>query len=1033
MILSPAVQRLLVGVVVILALGRPGPLGRPARADELTPRIVEVVVEGRLLEKKEKLLRFLGLQPGSPWRGVSTEEQVNADLDRLGYRTRGFQGELAADGYHVHLSVEPVRVVRHVLVSGAWPYFEDEILRHLTLRSGLPLPPDDELAARLVEEAAHVRQFLERDGYFESVVNITPHRPYRLPGTHPPEEWVDLKVAIKLGKWYPIGAVHGVGNRAISNDELYDIFHHRLFRWGRFSNQQMRDDAQKAEKLLRERGYPAARVVPQFDAVRDIDVKNEQVVLPVTVIEKKHVTVKLLGNRVLSDKQLNDELTIYQTGAYDDVELAESARAIHRLYQQRGYFEVEVNFSRRRESDSAEEVTFFIEEGPELRVRHVEVASESGMPLHFADEQILQGAALETKPFPALGAIGLGEGGYATTVQISQDVDRLVEYYKSLGFPQVKARAEVTRDPGSFGSAGLLGGEVAAQVGKKDLYVRFFVEEGRRELVEHIELDLQHGPPPPPDASPRLARVKAPTRAQIYAALKMTNDTPYTEARFREDQNRILALYRGSGRPYVQIGYAGSSWNAAHDRFTVRYRVVEGELVTFGEILVRGNFVTRDRVIRADLPFRPGDPFDLNKLAEGERNLQTHQIFNTARVSPVRLSEHPNPVPILVTVTERYLERAGAFVVGVGVATDRLPYYWYATVAWQWNNVLGFGTQLELKGDFDWINSMGAKLTYTDLRAFGPGWRFDLTFFGRTEETYRLGQITSYGGSIGLTRILTPKLRVFTRLDLYQANIGVGFTRIEGPNDTSTIPDDTRILKLVSGVIWDHRTGLDGLPNPLTPTRRCLLSASIGYSPPAILSNHHFVELSGQAMALAPIHSRNGDFTFIANLRYDEGFPINESLLPSVERFFAGGDTSTRGYETDQLKTEVVRSAVPPLGGDPGFRIIPQGGNIRVLSTLEMQFPIARTFLGLQWPWVGAVFYDVGAVLDSWNQAQVSDFKHAVGVTFLRVLTTFGPLSLEYAYPLNQSLAEERWKTNPWYSHFPGRIHLNWGIPLSRL
>ena len=45
----------------------------------------------------------------------------------------------------------------------------------------------------------------------------------------------------------------------------------------------------------------------------------------------------------------------------------------------------------------------------------------------------------------------------------------------------------------------------------------------------------------------------------------------------------------------------------------------------------------------------------------------------------------------------------------------------------------------------------------------------------------------------------------------------------------------------------------------------------------------------------------------------------------------------------------------------------------------------------------------------------------------MRVLTSFGPLSLEYAYPINQSLAEERWKTNPWYSHFPGRIHFELG------
>ena len=436
-----------------------------------------------------------------------------------------------------------------------------------------------------------------------------------------------------------------------------------------------------------------------------------------------------------------------------------------------------------------EEVTFFVEEGPELKVRRVEFISESGQPLQFSDAQLKDQAALETKVFPALGVIGLGEGGYVTNVQLAQDVERLVEFYKSEGFPHAKVRVEVARDPAAFDSAGLLGGEIAGQLGPRDLYVRFYIDEGRREQVEHIEVEIVRGPPPPPGAPPRVARVRSPTRAQILAALKMTNGVPYTEARFAQDQSRILTLYRGSGRPYVQIGYAGSSWNADHTHFTVRYRIDEGPLVYFGEILIRGNFVTYDHVIRQDLPFRPGDPFDFNKLAEGERNLQTHLIFNTARVTPVRLSEHANPVPILVTVQERYLDKPGALVAAVGVATDRLPYYWYATAGWQWNNVIGLGSQIELKGDFDWIDSWGVTGRYTDVRAFGPNWRFDLTGFYRKEVTNRLGDVTSYGGSIGLTRFLTPALRVFNRADLYRADISVGFTRVEGPNDVANVPD----------------------------------------------------------------------------------------------------------------------------------------------------------------------------------------------------------------------------------------------------
>jgi outer membrane translocation and assembly module TamA len=89
--------------------------------------------------------------------------------------------------------------------------------------------------------------------------------------------------------------------------------------------------------------------------------------------------------------------------------------------------------------------------------------------------------------------------------------------------------------------------------------------------------------------------------------------------------------------------------------------------------------------------------------------------------------------------------------------------------------------------------------------------------------------------------------------------------------------------------------------------------------------------------------------------------------------------------------------------------------------------------LGLPIQWAGSVFWDMGLVINRWDLAKTSDLKHSIGISVLRLLTPVGPLSIEYAYPLVQTLAEERGKTAPWYSHFPGRIHFNWGIPLSRL
>jgi outer membrane protein assembly factor BamA len=130
------------------------------------------------------------------------------------------------------------------------------------------------------------------------------------------------------------------------------------------------------------------------------------------------------------------------------------------------------------------------------------------------------------------------------------------------------------------------------------------------------------------------------------------------------------------------------------------------------------------------------------------------------------------------------------------------------------------------------------------------------------------------------------------------------------------------------------------------------------------------------------------------------------------------------------LRTEIIRGDVSPASGLVGYRIVPQGGNIRFLGTLELQYPIS-TIGGF--PWVGAVFADAGTIFDApalFSPAR--DIKVSVGLSLLRLLTPVGPISLEYAYPLTQTLAEEDWRREPWYRHWPGMIHFNWGIPILR-
>jgi len=137
------------------------------------------------------------------------------------------------------------------------------------------------------------------------------------------------------------------------------------------------------------------------------------------------------------------------------------------------------------------------------------------------------------------------------------------------------------------------------------------------------------------------------------------------------------------------------------------------------------------------------------------------------------------------------------------------------------------------------------------------------------------------------------------------------------------------------------------------------------------------------------------------DLRGDWGIPLGGAvLLPEVERFFAGGDSTVRGYSDDRMATELIHVGVPPLGSNISqIRIIPAGGNIRVLGSLDAQYRIWSVF-------AGALFSDAGMISNTWGSVTTNDIRPSVGMG-LRAITPFGIGALEYAVPLRPQLGDD--------------------------
>jgi outer membrane protein assembly factor BamA len=305
-----------------------------------------------------------------------------------------------------------------------------------------------------------------------------------------------------------------------------------------------------------------------------------------------------------------------------------------------------------------------------------------------------------------------------------------------------------------------------------------------------------------------------------------------------------------------------------------------------------------------------------------------------------------------------------------------------------------------------------ANLAFLDRRFFGTLFRFDTSLNYLQQATARLGDIRSGGGSIGFSREMHPGVDAGIHYNLRNTTHTESLLRSQGPDALlSTIRLGTTVGSLSFNVEWLR------LDNRLVPTRGFRIDATAEVALPALsvplralpfpIGDDTFIKVGVHSMTVVPLTSwlalRHG-------LRFDNGFPLGGPvLLPKVERFFAGGDTTLRGFKLDRARIDEVRFAIYP--GVDGVEYRPIGGNLRILQNVDLQFPISP-------PFYGAVFMDNGVVADSLDGLSPARFRHGVGVSPLLIKLPIGDLSFSWAWPLDPGPGDTK----------IGVLHVNIGL-----
>jgi outer membrane protein insertion porin family len=965
---------------------------------------------------------------------AATWREIAALAAKFGYQLVGHLVQDTPNGNRLAVHLEPLPLVRHIktVVNSDSPLLgvfdkllDDEVGRRLRVRAGSYLPWEPiRRQCSIADERDRVSEYLHDEGYADATVNIVP--------SIDNDASVELRIKVGLGTKYEVGSVRPTKESpAVSASEIDKMFHHKelfsLFFAARFTRTQLQDDLKTLRDKLHQRGYPEARVTSSFDPQISFDRRSHTVNFTITIDLRRFVDVRFEGGDIdgVSDEDLKNQITFNNAGSVDDVEAAASSRALVDFLQGRGYFDARVTYERVRQP-LFDRITFHIAAGP---------AREVAAPVTFPGAHVMPVAKLQdaiaTKPASFRVSFISGDNTSETAAQLEEDTRRITELYRKAGYRETRVTATASTTPDGLDNAALTAALVLADHGGA-LHVQFAIVEGQATLLSQIEVDVQTDKTKQPAlcasvlkeladelGEPQFAKRDTSTGAACAATAA---NFAFREEAVEETRENLHNFLLRTGRLRAVVEYDAKPLGP--HRVSARYVVRSTDELRIGKVVVRGNFKTHLSVILDELRLREGSLLTSDALADGARRLRNTGLFDAVNIelpdlcgalssSQASCAGGSSIVNAVVRVEERYDQTAT-----VDLYTGYSSYNGlFGGAVFAMRNLRGRGLV--------WTVNLTEGTKITDLestfqipRWLDPDWipeslhfRTDLTGLYKQQDTPRFGQLTTEGASLALTQQWTRQptpttpARVLTwnmfRYDFRLRTREVDALRPIGTNqDEAQVAISTRTSSVGMLFEWEQRTDGNNVLSPLAPKDGYRFEASAAYAESHFLGQDTFVKLSASG---SNYNGLLGDKTLVIreDLRVDWGIPLGGAvLLPEVERFFAGGDSTVRGYSDDRMATELIQVGLPPLGSNLSqIRIIPAGGNIRVLASIDAQLQIWR-FLA------GAIFSDAGMITNQWNSASPGDIRPSVGMG-LRFLTPFGVGALEYAIPLRPQLGDD--------------------------
>ena len=386
------------------------------------------------------------------------------------------------------------------------------------------------------------------------------------------------------------------------------------------------------------------------------------------------------------------------------------------------------------------------------------------------------------------------------------------------------------------------------------------------------------------------------------------------------------------------------------------FRISAGGLVRLDGLAFEQTGRTNRRWLQSLAPWREGDVYNPEDVAELERRLLDTGVYDSVTVALAPEAREDGLRPVLVSLADRprrTLEALATVSTSEGVSVEG---------RWLRYNRFGRADTLSVLARAGTLDSrLEAELSL-------PHWR-------RSQRTLRLG-----GAAFNSTTDAFDERGVNLRADLTQRfGRTTYFTYGASADATQTVEfGQERNFVALTGLGAFH---LDRSDDPLDPKSGYRLEARAEPTTMTGDTSLLFLRTTAQGTAYLPLD--DGGRTVAAG-RLRLGVILGGQIpdVPASRRFYAGGGGSVRGYEYQAIGPRAP-DGTTPFGG---------------LSLFETSLELRRADI---WRRIGGVvFVDAGSV-GSGELPETEELKAAVGVG-VRYDLGFAPIRADLAVPLNR-------------------------------